>query len=83
MIKIISLSNVKIVAVKIYRAGKKIIVTIVFIVSIISSLGVESQKISESFPILPAKMSIELVIEILYRGAINHLWSPGAKYKGK
>ena len=28
-------------------------------------------------------MSIELVIEILYGGAINHPWSPGAKYEGK
>ena len=64
MIKIISPSNVKIVAVKISRAGKKIIVTIVFIVSIISSSGVESQKISESFDILPAKMIIQRVIEV-------------------
>jgi hypothetical protein len=42
LIKIISPSNVKIVAIKIDRAGKKIIVTIVFIVSIISSSGVGS-----------------------------------------
>jgi hypothetical protein len=82
-IKIISPSNVKIVAVKISRAGKKIIVTIVFIVSIISSSGVKSQKISESFRILPAEMSIELVIEVPYGEAINHPWSPGAKYEGK
>lgn len=28
-------------------------------------------------------MSIELVIEILYGGAINQPWFPGAKYEGK
>jgi len=80
LIKIISPSNVKIVAAKISRAGKKIIVTIVFIVSIISSSGVESQKMSENSSILPAKMSIERVIEVPQGGAINHPWSPGAKY---
>lgn len=48
LVKIISSSNVKIVAVKISRAGKKIIVTIVFLVSIICSLGVERQKMCES-----------------------------------
>jgi len=80
LIKIIALSNVKIVAVKISRAGKKIIITIVFIVSIISSSGVESQKMSENSSILPAKMSIERVIEVPQGGAINHPWSPGAKY---
>lgn len=77
LIKIISPSNVKIVAVKISRAGKKIIVTIVFIVSIISSSGVESQKMSESSCTLPAKMSIERVIEVPHGGAVNHPWSPG------
>ena len=80
LIKIISPSNVKIVVVKISRAGKKIIITIVFIVSIISSSGVESQKMSENSCIFPAKMSIERVIEVPQGGAINHPWSPGAKY---
>ncbi len=44
LIKIISPSNVKIVVVKISRADKKIIVTIAFIISIINSSEIESQK---------------------------------------
>lgn len=70
--KILS-SNVKIIAVKIFRAGKKIIVTIVFLVSIICSSGVESQKVCESYWIIPAKMSSERVIDLPNGGAINHL----------
>ena len=66
-------SNVKIVSVKIYRAGKTIIVTIVYIVSIISSSGVESQKMSESYSIRSEKISIERVIEVPHCGAVNHL----------
>ena len=65
-------SNVKIVAVKISRAGKKIIVTFALIVSIISSSGVENQKMIESSCIFPAKMSIERVIGLSNGGAINH-----------
>ena len=82
LIKIISPSNVKIVGIKIYKGGKRIIITTVFIVSIISSSGVESQKkmIENSF-ILPAKLSIERVIELPCGGAVNHPWSPGAKYQ--
>ena len=80
LIKIISLSNVKIVAVKISRAGKKSIVTIVFIVSIISSSGVESKKMSENS--LPEKMSIDQVMEVPQGGSVNHPWSPRAKHAG-
>ena len=82
LIKIISPSNVKIVAVKISRAGKEIIVTIVFIVSIISSSGVYSQKMSENYVTLPAKMPIEKVLEVPQGGDLNHPWSPGAKHAG-
>lgn len=37
---------------------------------------------TESSCILPAKMSIEWVIELPNGGAINHLWFIGAKYCG-
>ena len=73
LIKIISPSNVKIVAVKISRAGNKIIVTFALIVSIISRSGVENQKMIESSCIFPAKMSIERVIGLPNGGAINQI----------
>ena len=82
MIKIISPSNVTIVAVKISKVSKEIIFTIVFIVAIISSSGVENQKMIENYGILPAKMPIEKVLEVLQRGDLNHPWSPGAKHAG-
>jgi len=80
LVKTISLSNVKIITVKISRAGKKVIVTIVFLVLIICSSGVESQKMCESSFIVPIKMAIERVIEVPNGGAVNHPWFPGAKY---
>ena len=79
-IKLISPFNVKVVAVKISRNGKKIIVNIAFIVLIISSSGVENQKMIESSCIFPAKMALERVIELPNGEAINHPWSPEAKY---
>jgi hypothetical protein len=83
LVKIISFSNVKIVAVRIRKIGKKIIVTVVFLISIINSSGVENQKISEKFEILPTKIRIERVVKIPCGGAMNELWSPGAKYQSK
>ena len=39
------------------------------------------QQMCESSCIIPAKMSIERVIEVPNGGAVNHPWSPGAKYE--
>jgi hypothetical protein len=64
LIKIISPSNVKIVGVKISRAGKKIIVTIIFIVSIINGWRVLSEeKIENSFAITSSEVYESCIIE--------------------
>lgn len=81
LLKIISNSNAKIVAVKISTMGKRTIVTAVFIVTIITSSGMETQKSSAKSYTFSQNTPIE---HIIFRGgAIDHLWSPGAKYKSK
>jgi hypothetical protein len=83
LIEILSPSNIKIVAVKIYKAGKKFIVTIAFIVLITISSGIENQQISKRFYVFSTETPVERVIAVTSGGVINHPWSPGAKYQGK
>ncbi len=81
LIKIISPSNVKIIAVKIYRLGQKIIVTFAVIVSIISSSGIPNKKMIESSFTFSSKTPIERVLRVSNGGAINHPWSPLSRYE--
>ena len=82
-VEVLSPSNVKVVSIKIYRTSKKIIITIVFILSTLNSSGVEIQKINEKSSVFPVKMPIERVVGMPYGGAVGHPWSPKTKYESK
>lgn len=82
LIKIISPSNVKIISVKISTMGKRTIVTAVCIVTVIASSGMETQKTIEKSYAFSQNTQIERIVEVPSRGgAVDHLWSPRAKYE--
>ena len=82
LIKIISPSNVKIISVKILTMGKRTIMTAVFIVTIITSSGMETQKTTKKSYTFSQNSQIERIVEVSLRGgAINNLWSPRARAK--
>ena len=67
---------------QILTMGKRTIVTAVFIVTIITSSGMETQKTTEKSYTFSQNSQIERIVEVPLRGgAIDHLWSPRAKYE--
>ena len=82
LVKLISPSNVKIISVKILTMGKRTIMTAVFIVTIITSSGMETQKTTKKSYTFSQNSQIERIVEVSLRGgAINNLWSPRARAK--
>jgi hypothetical protein len=56
--KIISPSNIRIVTAKIYQKGRKFFLKIVFVITVVTSLVIEKEKIIQSYSIFPTEAPI-------------------------
>ena len=74
LIKIVSPPNIKIIGVKIYRSGKKIIVTLVIVILIITSFGVVEEVSKSSFTVPMNENSREVILVKDGNTPINPSW---------
>lgn len=84
ILEIVTSSNINVV--KVVQMGKKIIVTIILVISICTNSGFKNLEVHKFYHLdtSTSQMTLEKVVEeVGYGGARGHEWSPKAKHSSK